>query len=322
MMPRAWAVRNCFQVGPVRRGAGSIPASCRICHTVEAAIWWPSLTSSPCTRRCPQVGILGRDADHELADRGCRGRPPGTPSARVVPLACDQPPVPGEQRRRGHREYLAPPAPGDQLGQCREPQPVGRLVADPADLAAQHRVLVPEHQQLGILGHLTPGQHHQAVEQAAHEQVADSRRSLSDDPSSQDCPARPDRVIEPHKGRTARKAPGIALASTPMRLPGASYVTSATRRTRPGRSGCGPGLRTLSVFKQALKPRPRSAAGCKGPRLLARWSSIASRTIEPPRARAGATIATPSASCRGTARALIRWFRRDCYTDLPASSWT
>jgi hypothetical protein len=25
-MPRAWAVRNCFQVGPVRRGAGSTPA--------------------------------------------------------------------------------------------------------------------------------------------------------------------------------------------------------------------------------------------------------------------------------------------------------
>lgn len=27
------------------------PASCRICHTVDAAIWWPSLISSPCTRR-------------------------------------------------------------------------------------------------------------------------------------------------------------------------------------------------------------------------------------------------------------------------------
>ena len=50
-------VRNCRHVGPVRRGAGSIPASCRICHTVEAAIWWPSLTSSPCTRRCPQAGL-------------------------------------------------------------------------------------------------------------------------------------------------------------------------------------------------------------------------------------------------------------------------
>jgi hypothetical protein len=35
-------VRNCFQVGPVRRGAGSMPASCRICQTVDAAIRWPS----------------------------------------------------------------------------------------------------------------------------------------------------------------------------------------------------------------------------------------------------------------------------------------
>ena len=54
---RAWAVRNCFQVGPGRRGAGSIPAACRICHTVEVAIGWPSLTSSPCTRRCPRAGL-------------------------------------------------------------------------------------------------------------------------------------------------------------------------------------------------------------------------------------------------------------------------
>jgi hypothetical protein len=61
--------------------------------------------------------------------------------------------------------------PGDQPGQGREPHPVTWLVADPADLAAQHRVLVPENQQFGILGHLTPGQHHQAAEQAAHDQV-------------------------------------------------------------------------------------------------------------------------------------------------------
>ena len=49
--------RNCFQAGPVRRGAGSIPASCRICHTVQAAIRWPGLMSSPCTRRWPHVGF-------------------------------------------------------------------------------------------------------------------------------------------------------------------------------------------------------------------------------------------------------------------------
>jgi hypothetical protein len=52
------------------------------------------------------------------------------------------------------------------------------LVADPADLAAQHRVLVPEYQQLGVLGHLPPGQHHQAAQQTAHEQV-DSREDHS-----------------------------------------------------------------------------------------------------------------------------------------------
>jgi len=34
------------------------------------------------------------------------------------------------------------------------------------------RVLARDHQEFGILGYLTPGQHHQAVEQAAHDQVA------------------------------------------------------------------------------------------------------------------------------------------------------
>jgi hypothetical protein len=44
---------------------------------------------------------------------------------------------------------------------------------DPADLAAKHRVLVPEHQELGILGHLAPGWHDQAAEQTTNEQVDD-----------------------------------------------------------------------------------------------------------------------------------------------------
>jgi len=45
------------RAGAAGRGGGPIPASCRICHTVEAAIVWPSLTSSPCTRRCPHAGF-------------------------------------------------------------------------------------------------------------------------------------------------------------------------------------------------------------------------------------------------------------------------
>jgi len=37
-MPCAWAARNCRQVGPSRRGAGSMPARLRIDHTVLGAI--------------------------------------------------------------------------------------------------------------------------------------------------------------------------------------------------------------------------------------------------------------------------------------------
>lgn len=60
-------------VGPVRRRAGSIPASCRNCYTVELAIRWPSLTSSPYTRRCPQVSRGRR------LDGGFLVDPPGRP---------------------------------------------------------------------------------------------------------------------------------------------------------------------------------------------------------------------------------------------------
>src|SRR5208283_5457902 len=87
-------------------------------------------------------------ADRELADRGCRRRPTGGPSAGVVPFTCDQPPVPGEQRRRGNREHLAPLSPLDPRRQWRER--TAGSPADAADLAAQDRVLVPQDQELGV----------------------------------------------------------------------------------------------------------------------------------------------------------------------------
>ena len=172
-MPRACAVRNCFQVGPHTPRHGIDPGgvqdlphrggSDRVAELDEFALHPP----------VPPRGVLRRHADHELADRSCRRRPPGTSAAGVVPRACDQPPVPGEQRRRDHHEHFTPPSAWDQPGQCCEPQPVARLVADPADLAAQDRVLMPEHQEFDVLGHLAPGQRHQAAEQTTHEQVGD-----------------------------------------------------------------------------------------------------------------------------------------------------
>jgi hypothetical protein len=41
--------------------------------------------------------------------------------------------------------------PRDEPGQRGEPAPVGWLVPHPPSVPAQHRVLVPEHQQFGVL---------------------------------------------------------------------------------------------------------------------------------------------------------------------------
>ena len=86
------------------------------------------------------------------------------------------------------------------LGVDGEPQPVGRLVTDPAGLAAQHRILVPEDQQFGIPGHLTSAQHHQAGEQTAHDQVDAREDHSGDDLSLEDATSQTrDRVIEPYR---------------------------------------------------------------------------------------------------------------------------
>ncbi|GAA3485074.1 hypothetical protein GCM10018966_096060 [Streptomyces yanii] len=53
----------------------------------------------------------------------------------------------------GDREDLAPAFARDQPGECGEPDPVGGLVADPGDLPAQHRVLMPERENFRIFGH-------------------------------------------------------------------------------------------------------------------------------------------------------------------------
>ena len=52
-----WERRNCDQGGPVRRGAGSMPAFFRISHTVNAATFTPRPASSPWILRYPHSGF-------------------------------------------------------------------------------------------------------------------------------------------------------------------------------------------------------------------------------------------------------------------------
>jgi len=48
---------------------------------------------------------------------------------------------------------------GSSPGQRGQPRPVGGRVEHPRDLAAQHGVLVPQYQQLGVLAQISPHQH-------------------------------------------------------------------------------------------------------------------------------------------------------------------
>ena len=51
IIPAAWALRNSLQESPARLGAGSMPSSLRIDHTVLGAIAMPRFWSSPWIRR-------------------------------------------------------------------------------------------------------------------------------------------------------------------------------------------------------------------------------------------------------------------------------
>src|ERR1035438_5345119 len=61
-------------------------------------------------------------------------------------LRCQASSVPGVTG-----EDPGPAPPRDEPGKRSEPGPVGWVIAHPASVPAQHRVLVPEHQQLGVL---------------------------------------------------------------------------------------------------------------------------------------------------------------------------
>jgi hypothetical protein len=100
-IPRACVARNRFQVGSARRGAGSIPASCRICH-LHTVSWAALLTcGSGGRQRCREKG---RTATHTPTDTPGKGghradapgkRPTAYPSctteAKIRPCAQTRP---------------------------------------------------------------------------------------------------------------------------------------------------------------------------------------------------------------------------------------
>jgi RNA polymerase sigma-70 factor (ECF subfamily) len=72
----AWERRKSAQVLEARSGAGSIPASFRISHTVDAATCTPRTSNSPWSRRYPQQGFsFARRTTRARTELTVRGRP-------------------------------------------------------------------------------------------------------------------------------------------------------------------------------------------------------------------------------------------------------
>ena len=133
-------------------------------------------------RRYPQSGcsFAKRGEPGDAAD--CRRAAGLAPVARVVSHG-GEPAVPGQQCRGRHRKDPGPVPPRDEPCERGEPGPVGWLVPHPARVPAQHRVLVPEHQQLGVL-RLVPAEHQDSqAKSPAHEQVGDLERHSASEPS-------------------------------------------------------------------------------------------------------------------------------------------
>jgi hypothetical protein len=109
----------------------------------------------------PPLCVLSSELQDQLLER-CLGRRPsgaGAPGA-VVPLRRDEPAMPGQQGPGSNREDLVPAATGYQAGECSQPEPVRWLVTDRAgELTAQHRILMPEDEQLGFLIGVAAQQH-------------------------------------------------------------------------------------------------------------------------------------------------------------------
>ena len=123
--------------------------------------------------------VLPRHPDDQHLDRGPGRWSSWSAPVGVVPLAGDEVPVPAQERSRGDREDLRPPAAAHQPGQRRKPDPVGVIPPQaPADLTAQHLVLVAQHQKLGVLGQVRPHQRRQEADQAPQQPVDERQHHL------------------------------------------------------------------------------------------------------------------------------------------------
>jgi hypothetical protein len=166
----------------------------------------PSFASSPCTRRYPRSGFSFASRTTRPAMLRTGGGRPGLRRLLVsyffaASLLCQASSVAGLTGKISVQRLR-----GEEPCQCGEPHPVGWLVPHPADVAAKHRVLVPEHQQLSGLRPVSAEYQNSDAEWPARQQVGD----LEKHPASQPLP-------QPACWRSGRSAPRSSIRAAQER---------------------------------------------------------------------------------------------------------
>jgi hypothetical protein len=114
------------------------------------------------------AGIFGSEPLDERGDLGTDRRP--SPPVRAGPRAVDQAEVPAQDG--AGRDQPVPPQPCRQKpDECGEDRAAGPAEPGPRVGAAQHGDLVPQHEQLGVLGGRWPAEQDQPAAQPDEDEV-------------------------------------------------------------------------------------------------------------------------------------------------------
>jgi hypothetical protein len=164
----AWASRNARQACPDRVGTGSMPASLRICHTVDGAILYPQAGQLAVDTPVSPPRVVPGHLQHQRPyGRGDPGQPRS--ARREGPVPPDQVGVPAQQGSRGDDQLQPAQAPaGHQPSQRRKDGPVRPGRPRSPDLPLEHGHLVTQQEDLRVLGTVRLSEQGEPAEHAQH----------------------------------------------------------------------------------------------------------------------------------------------------------
>ena len=128
-----------------------MPAVRRFLHTVDAAILWPSLASSPWMRRYPQFGLSPARRIGQFSELGVDGWSSWFRGWWLGPVAGDETSMPPDDCFGPHdMEHVGEASAVQHAGGEREDRAIRVGELSSVDLALQHQDLISEGEDLGV----------------------------------------------------------------------------------------------------------------------------------------------------------------------------